>query len=188
MPKNEELPPIGLPIRQRSSTGYFFGIAAMVVVCGAAALGLGYGWLELSRGPCHDRYDDLLVGLRAEVEFFRKSGDTLGLGSTELHELRTGAQLAEESLLACCEQHEAGSSGADHFAACDAQGAEIAAVQQRLAETRNRPNAAFKVITTAAKRLRGISYDLEDIAAGGQPAAAPGNVAAPPPSGTGSDG
>ena len=78
-------------------------------------------------------------------------------------------------------RQEGGASAAGSgVAACDAQETEIAAVQKRLAEARNRPNAMFQAVTTAAKRLRGISYDLEDLAEGVQPSA-PGNVAAPPP-------
>jgi len=180
MSRNEELPPIGLPIQQRSSSGYFFGILGAIALCGAAAFGLGYGWLQLSTGHCDERYSEPLAALDAEVEFFRTSDVDTGLSSVELHDLRSSARLAKEALIACCEQQEDGGAGEAAFAACDAQVTEIAAVQGRLAAARERPNAMYQTVLTAAKRLRAISYDLEDVVEGKQPSA-PGNVAAPPP-------
>jgi hypothetical protein len=186
MAKNDELPPMGLPLTKRSSSRYFFGVIAMVVVCGAAVFAVGYGSLHFSRGPCDDLYGEALEGLRAEVKFFRKSGTAIGVSSVEIQELRTSTQLATDSLVACCEQRQEGTLSEKDFRACDERAAEIAALPAVLAAAHDDATAAKKAMQTASSRLRGIAVDLTEIAARGEPAAT-ASVAAPPPSGAASD-
>lgn len=181
MAKNDELPPMGLPLVERSSTGYFFGVIGMVIVCGAAVLAIGYGSLRLSGGPCDALYGEALDGLRAEVEFFRRSGTALGVSKAEIQDLRAGTQVAQESLEACCEQRQEGSISEDVFQECRAHASVIEALPAELAAAHGDPAAAKQVIRTAAGRLRGVAGDLADITNRGG-LDAPASVAAGPPS------
>lgn len=185
MATNDELPPIGLPPTGTSSSRYFFGIIAMVIGCGAAVFGIGYAAFHLSRGPCDERYGDLVAGLRSEVDFFRDSGTALGVSSVAIHELRTSTRLTEESLVACCEQLERATDG-DAIRECDEHATVIADLRAELEETHDDPATAKKRIGFAAISLRGVADDLTRIADRSDPAA-PADAAASPASDTGGD-
>jgi hypothetical protein len=180
MAKNDELPPIGLPLVEPSSTGYFLRVSAMVVACGAVVLAVGYGWLHVSSGPCDAVYGAALGELRAEVDFFRESGAELGLNTVEIQELRASARVAEDSLMACCEQQREGALSADGFPECDEHASVIAALPAQLAAAHGDAAIAKKVVRTAASRLRGAASDLADIASPSQ-STGPAGVAAGPP-------
>jgi len=186
MAKNEELPPMGLPLVEPRSSRYFLGIIAMMIVCGGAVLAIGYGSLQLSASACDGLYADALDGLRSEINFFRESGSDLGVSKVEIQELRAGTQVAQESLEACCEQRQDGAIDENQFRECREHAAVLETLPAELAATHDDPAAAKKVIRTAANRLRGLAGDLEEITSRGVPQA-PANVAAGPQSGTDAD-
>jgi hypothetical protein len=182
--KNDELPPMGLPLEERSSSRYFLGLTAMIVACGALLFAVGYGSLQLSSGPCDELHDEALGGLRAEVEFLKESGSALGVNKVEIQELRSSTQVAGDSLEACCEQHAQGAIDAERFQECQQHATTMAALPAELIAAHGDPDAAKQAIRTAANRLRGMASDLTDIANPGEVAT---GVAAGPSSGTPSD-
>ena len=163
MAKNDELPPMGLPLEEPSSSRYFFGVTAMVVVCGALVFAIGYGSLLLSSGPCDELYAEALGGLEAEVEFLKESGAALGVNKVEIQELRSGTQVAGDSLEACCEQRKKGAISEDRFQDCRDHATTMAALPANLVAAHGDSAAAKKAIRTTANRLRGIAGDLTDI-------------------------
>ena len=180
MAKKDELPPMGLPLEEPSSSRYFFGVTAMVVVCGALIFAVGYGSLQLSSGPCGELYGEALDGLKAEVEFLKESGSALGVNKVEIQELRASTQVAGESLEACCEQQRQGAIGEDQFRECKEHATAMAALPDELVAAHGDPATAKKAIRTAANRLRSIASDLTDIANRSQADPAAGVAAAPP--------
>jgi hypothetical protein len=180
--KNDELPPMGLPLEEPSSFRYLLGVIAMVFACGALVFAIGYGSLQLSSGPCDELYAEALDGLEAEVEFLKESGTALGVNKVEIQELRSGTQVAGDSLETCCEQQKKGAISEDRFQECKDHAATMAALPAELVAAHGDPTAAKKAIRTAANRLRGIAGDLTDIANRSEPSA-PAGVAASPPSG-----
>lgn len=182
MAKNDELPPMGLPLEEPSSSKYFFGVIAMVAVCGALVLAIGYGSIQLSSGPCDELYSEAFDGLEAEIEFLKESGTALGVNKVEIQELRSGTQVAGDSLEACCEQRNSGAISEDRFQECKHHVTTMAALPAELVAAHGDPTAAKKAIRTAANRLRGIAGDLTDIANRSEPGASAG-IAAGPPSG-----
>jgi hypothetical protein len=182
MAKNDELPPLGLPLKEPSSSRYFFGLTAMVVACGALFFAIGYGSLRLSSGPCDELHGEALGGLEAEVEFLRESGTALGVNNVEVQELRASTQVAGDSLEFCCEQQKEGVLSEDRFQECKQHAATMAALPAELIAAHGDPTAAKKAIRSAASRLRAIAGDLTDIANRSEPGPSAG-VAAGPPSG-----
>ena len=164
MAKNDELPPMGLPTAPPSSSGYFFGIITMVILCGAVVLAIGYGSITLQSGPCDELYGEALGGLEAEVDFFRKSGSDVGVSRVEIQELRASTQVAGDSLEACCEQQQEGTISEERFRECRQHASAMAAIPAELAATHSDPVLAKKTIRSAASRLRGIAADLNDVA------------------------
>jgi len=177
--KNDELPPMGLPLAEPSSSRYFLGVAAMVVVCGALVVAVGYGSLQLSSGPCDELTDQALDGLKAEVEFLKESGAALGVNAVEIQELRSSTQVAGNSLESCCEQHASGAIESAHFEECKQRASTMAALSSELVAAHDDPAAAKRTIRTVANRLRGIASDLTDIANVSEPNAAAGVAAGP---------
>jgi hypothetical protein len=184
--KNDELPPMGLPLEEPSSSRYLLGLTAMVVACAALVFAIGYGSIQLSTGPCDRLYAEALDGLRAEVEFLKESGATLGVNKVEIQALRASTQVAGDSLEACCEQRKKGAIGEDRFQECRQRATTMAALAAKLVAAHGDPTAAKKAIRTTANRLRGIAGDLTDIVNRSESGASAG-VATGPPSGTKSD-
>jgi hypothetical protein len=182
MAKNDELPPMGLPLEEPSSSKYLLGLTAMVIACAALVFAIGYGSLQLSSGPCDELYAEALDGLKSEVEFLKESGAALGVNKVEIQELRAGTQVAGDSLEACCEQKKKGAISEDRFQECKQRASTMAALPAELIAAHGDPTAAKQAIRAAANRLRGIAGDLTDIANSGETGASEG-VAAGPKSG-----
>jgi hypothetical protein len=181
--KSDELPPMGLPLEEPSSSRYFFGVAAMVIVCGALVFAIGYGSLQFSSGPCDELHGEAFDGLKAEVEFLKESGTALGVNKVEIQELRSSTQVAGDSLEACCEQQKKGAISEDRFQECKNHATTMAALPAELVAAHRDPTAVKKAIRAAANRLRAIAGDLTDIANRSEPGASAGG-AVHPPSGT----
>ncbi len=182
MAKNDELPPMGLPLEEPSSSKYLLGLTAMVIACAAVVFAIGYGSLQFSSGPCDELYAEALDGLKAEVEFLKESGAALGVNKVEIQELRAGTQVAGDSLEACCEQKKKGAIGEDRFQECKQRASTMAALPAELIAAHGDPTAAKKAIRAAANRLRSIAGDLTDIANSSEAGASAG-VATGPKSG-----
>jgi hypothetical protein len=172
---------MGLPLQEPSSSKYFAGLAVMVLITGALVLGIGYGALEFSSGPCDALYNDAVGGLKAEVEYLKESGPALGVNKVEIQELRSSTQVAGDSLKACCDQHADGAIDDASFQQCQDHAAEMAELPKALIAAHGTADAAKKAIRKASTALRGIAGDLTDIADGSAPGA-DANVAAGPPS------
>lgn len=179
MAKNDELPPMGLPLQEPSSSKYILGLTAMVVVCGAVIFAIGYGSLQLSSGPCDELYGKALGGLEAEVDFLKESGAALGVNKVEIQELRSSTQVAGDSLEACCEQQKQGAISEERFQECKRHATTMAALPAELVAAHDDPIAVKKVIRSAANRLRAIAGDLTDIATRSEPDAAAGVATGP---------
>lgn len=179
MAKNDELPPMGLPLVEPSSSRYLLGVIGMVVVCGALVFATGYGSLKFSSGPCDELYAEALDGLNAEVEYLEESGEALGVNKVEIQDLRAGTRIAGNSLEACCEQRNNGAISEEHFQECRDHAATMASISAELVAAHANASAAKKAIRTAANRLRGISGDLTDIANRGDRGASGGVAASP---------
>jgi hypothetical protein len=164
MAKNDDLPPIGLPLVEARSSWYFVRVTAMVIACGALVGAVGYGALRISSGPCEELYGEVLDGLRAEVAFFRKSGSALGMSKVEIQELRASTQVAEESLEACCEQRQDGALSEDRFRECHDHAMVISAIPAKLAAVHGDGDAATRAIRKASKQLRDAADELSEIA------------------------
>jgi hypothetical protein len=177
--KHDELPPMGLPLEEPSSSKYLFGVTAMVVACGALVFAIGYGALQLSSGPCDELYGAALDGLEAEVEFLKESGAALGVNKVEIQELRSSTQVAGDSLEACCEQQKQGAIGEEKFQECEQHAIAMAALSTELVARHDDGAAAKQAIRSTANRLRAIAGDLADIANQGDTNAAAGVAAGP---------
>ncbi len=140
MAKNDELPPMGLPLEEPSSSRYLLGLTAMVVACAALVFAIGYGSIQLSTGPCDELYAEALDGLRAEVEFLKESGATLGVNKVEIQALRASTQVAGDSLEACCEQRKKGAIGEDRFQECKQRATTMAALAAKLVAAHGDPH------------------------------------------------
>lgn len=180
MANNDELPPMGLPLEEPSSSKYLFGVTGMVVACGALIFAVGYGSLKLASGPCDELSGEALAGLKAEVEFLKESGTALGVNKVEIQELRASTQVAEDSLEACCEQLNQGAIDEDRFQQCQRHAATMATLPAEIVAAHDDSAAAKKAIRTAANRLRGIASDLTDIANPSEADASSGVATAPP--------
>jgi len=180
--KHDELPPMGLPLEEPSSSRYLFGMIAMVIACGAVVFAVGYGSLQLSSGPCDEIHAAALDGLEAEVEFLKESGTTLGVNKVEIQELRSSTRVAGDSLEACCEQHERGGISEEQFAECRQHADTMATLSTKLTAAHEDSAAAKQAIRSAANHLRGIASDLTDIASSGEPGRSAGVTTGPPAS------
>jgi len=178
--KNDEMPPMGLPLNEPSSSKYLLGLTAMVLVTGALIFGAGYGLLQLSSGPCDELYGEAMDGLRAEVDFLKESGGEFGVNKVEIQELRSSVQVAGDSLKGCCEQQRSGAIDEAAFQQCRDHAAAMAALPAGIVAAHGEATEAKKAIRKAANELRGIASDLTDIASGNAGEAAAGVAAGPP--------
>jgi hypothetical protein len=178
--KNDELPPMGLPLNEPSSSKYFVGVTAMVVVTGALLFGIGYGALQFASGPCDALHAEAVDGLRAEVDFLKESGGALGVNKVEVQELRASTQIAGDSLNFCCEEQRSGRLDEARFQQCRDHAAAMAALPPEIVAAHGEPAEAKKAIRKAANQLRGIASDLTDIASSSERDAASGVAAGPP--------
>jgi len=162
--KHEELPTMGLPIREPSSSRYGLGLVAATLATGAIVLGLGYGALQFTSGPCDELYRDGVDGLKAQVDYLKDNGLAIGVNAVEIQELRSSTQVAGEALRNCCEQRRDGSISEANFQQCNDQAQAMAALPEALIAARGEPDAAKAAIRSASTTLRNIAGDLADLA------------------------
>lgn len=164
MTDKNDLPPIGLPIKESSSWRYLLGITTATIATGALVVALGYGALQFASGPCDAIYLEAVSGLRAEVEFLKDRGAAIGVNAVEVQELRTSTRVAGEALKACCLQRQEHAISEERYLECQDQARVMARLPADLVAARNEPDAAKKAIRLASSRLRGIAGDLSDLA------------------------
>ena len=162
--KHEELPPMGLPIREQSSSKYMLGLVVATVITGALVLGLGYGMLQLTGGPCEEFYREGVDGLKAQVDYLKDNGTALGVNAVEIQELRASTQVAGDALRSCCEQRQEGAISEENYRQCGEQAKAMAALPDALVAARNEPDAAKDAIRSTATTLRNIAGDVADLA------------------------
>jgi hypothetical protein len=168
MAKNDELPPMGLPLNEPSSPKYFLGLVAMVLIVGGLVFAIAFGALQFTSGPCDELYANATDGLRAEVEFLKESGESLGVNKVEIQELRSSTQVAGDSLKACCQQQRDGLISAESFAQCERHASAMAALPAELVAAHGEATEAKTAIRKAANELRRLAGDLTDIASRGE--------------------
>jgi uncharacterized protein YdeI (YjbR/CyaY-like superfamily) len=163
VPDKNELPPMGLPIREQSSSNYLLGLTVATLATGAVVFALGYGAMQATSGPCDALYSDSVDGLKAQVEFLKKEGAALGINAVEVQELRASTNVAGDALRNCCEQRQDGAISEERFEQCNAQATVMAGLPDELIAARDEADAAKQAVRNTATRLRNIAGDLSDL-------------------------